>query len=207
LLKEFVDRVLKEKLKFFWTATCRSNLFSSEEDIPLLKRIRKSGCQGLGFSLESANKEILKAMNKNLIPKDFVRQKKLMDKAGIASWTSLVLGYPQETKKTIKETMDLCYKCDTYPSSGYLLPQPGTPMYQYIFEKGIAKNEEEYLLSLGDRQDLRINLTKMSAEEFQAEVKSHLYRISKKLKLGLGKDNLLKTTTHKAIMVNKGDNK
>ncbi|MFH0804168.1 MAG: radical SAM protein [Candidatus Zambryskibacteria bacterium] len=199
LLKEFVDRVLKEKLKFFWTASCRSDLFNSEEDVPLLKRIKKSGCEGFGFSLESANKEILKAMNKHLVPENFVRQKKLLDKAGISSWTSLVLGYPEETKKTIKETMDLCYKCDTYPSSGYLLPQPGTPMYKYIFDKGIAKDEEKYLLSLGDRQDFRINLTKMSAEEFQAEVKYHLYRISKKLKLGLGEDNLLKTTSYKGI--------
>jgi len=203
LLKEFVDRVLKEKLKFFWTATCRSNLFDSEEDIPLLKRIKKSGCQGFGFSLESANKEILKAMNKNLIPEDFVKQKKLMDKAGLASWTSIVLGYPQETKKTIKETMDFCYRYDIYPSSGYLLPQPGTPMYKYIFEKGIVKDEEEYLLSLGDRQDFRINLTKMSAEEFQAEVKSHLHRISKKLKFGLSGDNLLKTNNYRAITANR----
>ncbi len=207
VLKEFVDRVLKEKLKFFWTATCRSDLFNSEEDMPLLKRIKRSGCQGFGFSLESANKEILKAMNKHLVPENFIKQKKLLDKAGIASWTSLVLGYPQETKKTIKETMDFCYKCNTYPSSGYLLPQPGTPMYKYIFDKGIVKDEEKYLLSLGDRQDFRINLTKMSAEEFQAEVKFHLYRISKKLKLGLGKDSLLKTNNYKAITANKEDNK
>ena len=153
---------------------------------------------GFGYSLESANKDILKAMNKFLVPENFITQKKLFDQAGLITWTSLVFGYPQETKETIKETMDLCYELEIYPSSGYLLPLPGTPIYQYIFAKGLVTNEEDYLLSLGDRQDLRLNLTNMPAAEFQAEIKKYLQRISDKLNLGLNNDNLLKTAVYRS---------
>lgn len=198
-LEEFVDRILTEKLNFFWPLVCRAGLFDSEDDLNLLRKVKESGCVDAGYSLESANKEILKAMNKHLMPEDFIKQKKLLDKVGLPTSTSLVFGYPQETKETIKETMDLCYELGIYPSSGYLLPQPGTPMYNYIFEKGLVTDEEEYLLSLGDRQDLRINLTKMSSEEFQEEIKKHLMRISDKLNLGLKEDELIKTTSHKSM--------
>ncbi len=197
-MEEFADRILTERLKFFWMGTCRANLFSSVKDLPLLKKIRKSGCIGFGYSLESANKDILKSMNKHIVIEDFSRQKKLLDKAGLITWTSLVFGYPQETKRTIKETMDLCYRLGIYPSCGYLLPQPGTPMYDYILKKGLVKDEEEYLLSMGDRQDLRINLTKIPSDEFQAEIKKHLKRISDKLGLGLKEETLLKTTIYKS---------
>ena len=196
-LEEFADRLLSEDIKIFWFGDCRSNLFTSEDDLELLKKVKNAGCLGFGFSLESANREILKAMNKGLSPEDFSKQKKLLDMAGLATWTSLVFGYPQETKDTIKETMDLCYELNVYPSSGYLLPQPGSPMYDYIIEKRIITDEEEYLLSLGDRQDLRINLTELSDDEFQKEIRKHLLRISNKLELGLSENGLIKTGDYK----------
>ncbi len=198
-VKEFVDKILSEKLTFFWLADCRSNLFNTEADLPLLKRLKESGCIGLGYSLESANQEILKVMNKRLNINDFITQKKLLDRAGIISWTSLVFGYPPETKETIKQTMDLCLELGIYPSTGYLLPQPGTPMYDYIVKKGLVKDEEAYLLSMGDRQDLRINLTKMADDEFQDEVKKHLQRISDKLNLCLSAETLIKTINYKVV--------
>jgi len=194
-IEEFVDQVLTEGIKFYWSGDCRSDLFNSEEDLPLLRKVKESGCVGLGFSLESANREILTAMNKKLSPENYIKQKALLDKVGIDTYTSLVLGYPQETKDTIKETMDFCYNLGVYPSCGYLLPQPGSPMYKYVLDKEIVKDEEKYLLSMGDRQDLRINLTNMSNEELQGEVAKYLKRIAEKLNLSLG-ENLIKTRTY-----------
>lgn len=194
MLEEFVDKILSKNLKFFWGVICRADLLKSEDDLELLKKVKGAGCLGFGFALESANKDILKAMNKRLVPEDFARQKRILDKAGLDAWTALVFGYPQETKETIKETVDFCYDLDIYPSAGYLLPLPGTPMYDYVFEKGLARDEEGFLMSLGDRQDLWINLTQMPSNEFQAEVKKNLKRLADKLDLGFSEENLLKTT-------------
>ena len=121
---EFVDTILKRNLGIYWIAVCRSGLFD-ENDLSLLKKFKEAGCRGLGYSLESANREILKAMNKKTKPEEYSRQVQVIRKAGISNYTSIVIGYPQETSQTIKETFDCCYENDVYPSTGYLLPQPG----------------------------------------------------------------------------------
>ncbi|MDD2731841.1 MAG: radical SAM protein [Candidatus Pacebacteria bacterium] len=189
---QFADYILKENLGIFWSADCRAGLFS-ENDIDLAIKLKESGCMTLGYSLESADKEILKAMNKNISVSDFIVQSKVLKKAGIYPNTSLVIGYPNETEETIKKTFDCCYENDIYPSAGYLLPQPGTPMYDYAKSAGKISDEEDYLMKMGDRQDFRINLTSMDQDKIEGLVKYHLKRISEKMKLGLNDENLIKT--------------
>lgn len=188
----FVDVLLQSGLEFFWIADCRANLFT-EEDVELLAKLKKSGCIGLGYSLESGNPEILKAMHKTITVEGFARQKKALDLAGLKTFTSLVLGYPQETLETLRQTFDVCYELDVYPSAGYLLPQPGTPMYELAKQKGLITDEEQFLLQMGDRQDLRINLTTIPDDVFQIEVRKHLKRISDKLNLPFSETTLIKT--------------
>lgn len=193
-----VNRLLSEDLGIYWTSACRADLFREEKDLELAHKFKKSGCIGLAYSLESADVNILKAMNKHLDPQNFVKQKKILDAAGLVTWTSLVFGYPQETEETIAKTMQLCRENDIYPSVGYLLPQPGTPMYNYALANGFISDEEEYLLNLGDRQDLRINLTNIPSERFESIISAHLEGISKKLGLNLKKDSLIKTGHYRA---------
>lgn len=191
---EFIDKLFRSGLKFFWNADIRSDLFN-ENDLELLHKIKQSGCIGVGYSLESGNPEILKSMGKRLTVENFVNQKKTLDKAGIKTFTSLVIGYPQETIETIKQTFDICYDLNIYPSVGYLLPQPATPMFEVAREKGYVDDMESFLMQMGDRQDLRYNLTNIQDEILINEVKGHLQRISNKLNLGFKEENLIKTYT------------
>jgi anaerobic magnesium-protoporphyrin IX monomethyl ester cyclase len=66
-------------------------------------------------------------------------------------------------------------------------------MYHYAVEHGFVTDEEDYLLRLGDRQDLRLNMTSMSDEEFELNVKEGLRRCNKALNMGLKDDELIKT--------------
>ena len=190
--EEFADKLIASGLNIFWNADIRSNLFT-DADAEILQKMKQSGCLSVGYSLESGNAEILRQMNKGLSVDDFITQKRALSAAGIHSNTSLVFGYPTETKETIRETFRALEKAGVYPSSGYLLPQPGTPMYDLALERGIIKNEEEYLLKMGDRQDFMVNFTNMSDEEFQAEVKEQLVILNEKLKMNLDQENLIKT--------------
>jgi radical SAM superfamily enzyme YgiQ (UPF0313 family) len=192
----FVDLVLERRLAFTWTAICRGDIFRVRRDVPLLRRAREAGCVGIGYSLESANPGILETMNKKLAVEDFCRQKRAVDRAGLVSFTSVVVGYPQETLETIQETFDVCYELDFYPSVGYLLPQPGTFMFDEARKMGKISNVEGYLLRMGDRQDLHVNLTSMSDSEMTGAVEYHLGRIAKKLGLHLPNGQLLKTRAH-----------
>jgi len=191
-IKEFIDYFKKENLKFFWSADCRAGLFM-EKDLDLARMLKQVGCQTLGYSLESSDKEILRSMNKFITMDDFIVQTKILHQAGITPVTSLVIGYPQETEETINKTFQCCYDNDIYPSAGYLLPQPGTLMYKYALAVGLIEDEEEYLLKMGDRQDFTLNLTNMSQKRMEELVEYHLKRINDKLKLGLSQDQLIKT--------------
>jgi radical SAM superfamily enzyme YgiQ (UPF0313 family) len=189
----FADALLDSGLRVFWRGSCRSGLFTHDEHIKVAQKLRRAGCMSLFYSLESADPGILNWMNKKVGPDAFSRQVEILRKADLASNTSIVIGYPNETEETIKTTMDCCIANGLYPSAGYLLPQPGSPMYEYALRHGHIPDEEEYLLRIGDRQDLHLNMTQMSDEHLQATVKGELARCSNELGLQLSGGKLLKT--------------
>lgn len=176
----------------YWQAEARAGLIKKGDE-KLVKKLKKANCVSFGYSLESANEKILKTMNKKISLQDFREQKEVLSEGGIATVTSLVIGYPEETEETLKETFDFLYEIGIYPSPGYLQPQPATPMYEYALKHGFIKNEEEYLLQMGDRQDLHLNMTSLPFERLEYLVKEHLKRIRDHLKLPLDDNHLIKT--------------
>ncbi len=190
---DLLGKIMESGLRFYWIATCRAGLFADDRDLELLHKMKEAGCAGIGYSLESAEPRILEAMKKHIVPDLFSRQTSLLHKARIPVWTSIVLGYPQETHETINKTFDCCIANGIYPSTGYLLPLPGSSMYRYAREHKFIKDEEEYLLTMGERQDLRINMTAMPDEEFRETVMKELKRCNDALNIGLESENLIKT--------------
>jgi len=196
---DLISSIQKYKLKFYWAGSCRGNLFKEESDLDILHKMKEAGCIGMGYALESSNQEILKAMHKNVSVEEFTKQTELFHKAGLVVWTTVVFGYPMETPSTIRKTFDCCIKNRLYPSSGYLTPQPGSEVYDYAVEHGFIQNEEEYLLQIGDRQDLRVNMTKMSNSEFESLIKTGLERVNQELGMGLDPTQLIKTQYYRSI--------
>lgn len=190
---EFCKSILENNLNLCWDATCRGNLFTDETDLDIMYLMKKAGCTMVGYALESADETILRDMNKRVTIEQFTRQTKLFRKAGIPTVTSIVLGFPQETPETIQKTFDFLIENQIYPSCGYLLPQPGSKMYNYAVQHGHINDEEEYLLSMGDRQDLRINMTQMSDQEFEDHVVEGLSRCKTALGLEIDDSKLIKT--------------
>jgi radical SAM superfamily enzyme YgiQ (UPF0313 family) len=169
-----------------------------DEDKYILEKFKSAGCCGIQYSLESSDPSILKSMNKKISVEHFSKQTKLIQEAGITTWTSLVFGYPQETPETINATIDCCIENRIYPSTGFLLPQPGSVMYKYALDNGYIMDEEEYILSMGDRQDLAINMTSMPNEEFEFAVLSGPKRCNEELGVGLHEDGLVKTKSFRS---------
>lgn len=194
----FVEKIIEEDLHFYWVGSCRATLFNDEEDLLIMDKMKKAGCVGMGYSLESAEPSILKAMNKHITVEQFSKQTQLFHRAGISTVTSLVFGYPQETPETIKKTFDCCIQNRIYPSAGYLLPQPGSAMYDYARQNGFIGDEEEYLLKMGDRQDLRLNMTKMTDNELETYVFEGLKRCNDELEVGLQYEELIKTMYYRS---------
>ena len=70
-------------------------------------------------------------------------------------------------------------------------------MYDYALAKGHIKDEEEFLISITERQDICINMTKLSDEEIMDEIKVGGKKLNDLLKLGLTEDRYVKTGNFK----------
>jgi radical SAM superfamily enzyme YgiQ (UPF0313 family) len=165
--------------------------------------MKECGCYSTGFALESGNKEILEMMNKKINVDDFYKTVYVLKKVGIITQTSIVFGYPQENKETIKETFDQCLKAGLYPSIGFLMPLPYTAMYDYAKVNGFITDEDAYLESITERQDICVNMTKMSNEEIMNEIEVGAERLNELLKIGLKKGSYIKTKGYQSQKVTK----
>jgi radical SAM superfamily enzyme YgiQ (UPF0313 family) len=192
-VEELVARIEQLPFRIGWEAITRADLFR-EKDVPLIKRMGAAGCKSIAFSIENANPEILKAMNKKMRIDRIVEHCGALLDGGITGFTSIIFGYPQETPETIRETLELCERANIFPSTGFLQPLPGTPIYDWALQQGYIKDELEYLMQAGDRQDIHINLTAMDDEEFVDVVRSKLEKLA--AKLGLDLESVFKTTTY-----------
>ena len=196
--EKFLDALIEADLNIAWTAAIRSDLFGKqdalyERRLEVACKMRQAGAVAVGYSLESADDEILLAMNKRVESGYFAEQVRILNEAQILSNTSLVFGYPQETPKTIQKTLDFCNDLNIYPSAGFLLPMLSTGMYEYAIEHGFITDEDAYLTSITERQDVVLNMTQMSDEVLAEEVKQGMQAINEKLDLKLDPDRLIRT--------------
>ncbi len=168
LADELIERDLG--LKFF--ASCRSE-FLNWDTFHVAEKLKKAGCQGLSFSLESGDDGILETMNKKNSVDDFLTLSRICKTLGIEAYTSVVLGYPEETLDTIDATFDALRRAEAYASVGFLQPTPATPIYQWAVENGHIGDEEEYLLNLTDVRDHHVNLTQLTMEEMRQRIDYH----------------------------------
>jgi len=196
--ERLADAIIASGLKFNWNAAVRVDLFGNPKH-PYAKRLevaqkfRAAGCLNLGFSLESGNREILEMMDKKIEPEYFYDQIAILKEAGITCSTSVVFGYPIETPETIRQTFTQCLEAGVYPSIGFLLPLPYTGMYKYAKEHGFITDDDKYLDSITERQDLCINMTKMKNDEVMGLIKEGAKELNRMLELGLTEDRLIKT--------------
>ncbi|HOY66362.1 MAG TPA: radical SAM protein [Candidatus Ozemobacteraceae bacterium] len=191
--ERMVSKLNNLDFKIFWTGSIRGNLFKSQH-LDLVREMKRSGCDNIEYSLENASPEILKAIDKKISVDDFIEQSNVLWKGGVVPLTSVIFGYPQETPESIRLTLEVCEKCNIFPSVGFLLPLPGTPIYQWAKDNGRITDEIEYLMNSGDRQDFHVNLTSMSDHELVDTVTVHLEKLA--AKLGLKLDSVFKTTTY-----------
>ena len=207
-VEKMSDAILESGLKFKWMASVRVDLFSRAnlsggDALKVAKKMKQSGCYDVGFALESGNQEILEMMNKKIEVDAFLETVNIFKQVGITVNTSVVFGYPTETKQTIGETFDQCLKAGVYPSIGFLLPLPATGMYDYAKQKGLIVDEDAYLESITERQDICLNMTNMTNTEIMKEIKVGARKLNDMLDLGLNENTFIKTKGYKNSKIKK----
>lgn len=194
LTKSDVEQLLDElellSLDVTFEAICRVGLFG-EGDLVLAQRMKAAGFYRLFYSLESGSPRILQLMNKQISIEAFSAQKQVLDAAGISSGTNVIVGYPTETEEDIALTFKVCCENGILPSVCFLLPIPGSEMYDRALREGYIKNEQEYIYDIGEQQYLKINMTGLADEQLYSCTVNHLKKIRDALSLDVPDENLI----------------
>jgi anaerobic magnesium-protoporphyrin IX monomethyl ester cyclase len=160
---ELSDRL--KSLKIPWGAQARVNIVDKD----LLSLVKRSGCIGLGYGIESGSQKILDNMNKKITVRQIEEAMLNTRRMNIPVKVQLIFGYPGENEETVRETIDLFKKID-HPGRRFnvITPLPGSKLYEDCLSQGLIKNEPEYLCAIEKSFGIgrvHVNFTKWPDDE------------------------------------------
>lgn len=99
----FCDKLLETSTTAFWGSFA---VVRKEMSPEFLGRMWEAGCRFMLYGIESGSKEMLRQMNKPVVPE--LNGRVLVDsmQAGIQSTVSIMVGFPTETEEHFRETLD-----------------------------------------------------------------------------------------------------
>ncbi len=99
-LEKLVDRILDKNIKINWVFTY---MRPEDIDIPLAKKLKKSGCRYICLGLESGSVEIRKRMKKGTNNREILSVLTALSKSEIIATVNIINGFPNES---LEEFMD-----------------------------------------------------------------------------------------------------
>jgi radical SAM superfamily enzyme YgiQ (UPF0313 family) len=136
-VEEICRNLIDEDLKIKWYCNTRAHLVDRE----LLDLMRKAGCRGISFGIESGSQRILDSVEKHVTvqqAKDAVLAAKAVHLKVLCSF---IFGLPGEDWDSVTETLD--FVRETLPTSAQFnvaVPYPGTRLHEQIY--GLPGSEE-----------------------------------------------------------------
>jgi len=163
---EMIKRGLHKKIK--WGAETRVNCITQKT----LYKMKEAGCDMVRFGIESGNPEILKICKKGITIDQAKKAIEMAKKAKLQTQGLFIIGHPYETKKTMKDTVDLAVKLNTsIVAFGVMTPYPGTEVYN-IAKAGkgnyrlLSTDWKDFNKQLGNALELK-NVSRKEMEKIQ----------------------------------------
>ena len=128
------------------TYTCETVVQLAKDD-NVVRDMKHGGCTGTFVGIESGNNEILKNIKKTQTDVECIQAMDNLRKHGIESHAFIMVGLPQETEETFKQTMDFIPKLK--PDSvifSIFTPYPGSEIYDECMKEGIIDGEFDLAL-------------------------------------------------------------
>ncbi len=135
---EFCEKLSAANLGIEWQAPTRVNCVDDE----IVKAAKASGCHTFRFGLESGSQEVLQRIEKPLKIEQSINALALCRKYGIKTVGYFIIGYLDETPKTMRETINFAKAhCHNYAAFFPATPMPGTQLYIESQERGIVPKD------------------------------------------------------------------
>lgn len=150
----------------------------------LAKELKKTGCLGTWFGIESYDQQILSFNRKNTRIQEINEAMNNAREAKLSARGLFIVGLPGETEESLKNMIDFIEKGDFLPLAKYLTPFPGTETFNMALKSGKIKDIVDFLKTLsqrkvGDFDDELINLTQLD-ESILKKYFHKIWEITKK---------------------------
>ncbi len=130
---EICNKIKNRNINVPWDCSTRSDRISPD----VLAKMRSANCQLVSFGVESGSQKILNAMKKGTTVEQNEKAIKWTKEAGISVTISVIIGYPGETKDTLRQTLDFVRR--TEPDDVHMslaTPYPGIELYDIVKDMG-----------------------------------------------------------------------
>lgn len=137
---ELCRKLIEEKMAIRWGCYTRIDCV----DKKLLEIMAASGCQLIVYGVESFSDKMLKLMGKGYRIEKAVHMLNYTNTLGIDTRFELLLGFPGETKDTLKETIMNLKQLDKgviYNNINKFKLHPGSIIYNIVQKKGLVNAE------------------------------------------------------------------
>jgi len=126
------EGMIRSNIDLTWNCSTRAERVDHE----ILRLMKKAGCHTIALGMESVDPVVLKNIRKNINPEQIREAVSLIRESGMNTIFFCVVGFPGETKDSIKRTISFLSSLDTtYITLGIAVPAPGTDFFRYVEEK------------------------------------------------------------------------
>ncbi len=154
--------IIKRKLDIKWVCNSRADAIDTER----LKTMKEAGCYALAIGIESGDQAILDKIRKG-ITLDQVRQAiKICKNINIFTYGYFVIGFPWDTEKTIKNSLNFSTELDLDAVDFHIAyPFPGTDLFEITQTHGLFN--PEYLYSVKPYAEAAVSTFLLTKDELQ----------------------------------------
>lgn len=148
---EICQALIEKKIDMIWA--CRSRI--DTVDAELLRFMYDAGCRRIYYGIESGSQEMLDRMNKGITLEQVRDIVAISKKIGIRVLGFFIIGGPQETKKTVKQTVRFAKELDLdYVQFSKCTAKPLTSLWREMVKKNGNDYWAEWVSGRAEDRDL-----------------------------------------------------
>jgi len=148
--REICHKLLTKSIKILWECQTRAGIL----DANIVNLMRKSGCFAISIGVESGNADILRKIKKDISIDKILETAAIIKKARIKLGCNFIVGYKEETEKSLLDTQKLIDKIRPDGLSvSLLVPYPGSEIFRE-FDKENRLKTYDWSLYTAENSDL-----------------------------------------------------
>jgi anaerobic magnesium-protoporphyrin IX monomethyl ester cyclase len=153
-VKDILRGMIESGLSMPWKCEARTDHLDEE----ICELMKEAGCVRVKLGFESGSDKILKQVKKLETKEQMLKGAGMLKKHGVPFTAYFMTGFPGETDKDLKETIEFAKAIDAnYYSLSVLAPYYGTEIYNSLIDDGYELQKKPWEYFFHQSPDLMVN--------------------------------------------------